>query len=115
MTNAEIGAMIRARRLSRGMTQGQLASATGMSESAIAMYEAGKRRPRDNAIEALADAFNIPKWAICFSEKEIFDQMSEFTEEERRIIYAYRAAEPIYKSVALELLESHPALKENLA
>lgn len=115
MTNAEIGEMIRARRLSRGMTQSQLASAAGMSESAIAMYEAGKRRPRENAVEALADAFNVPKWAICYSEKEIFDQMSEFTEDERRIVYAYRAADPIYKSIALELLELHPALKESLA
>lgn len=71
MTTKEIGEMIRTRRNSRGMTQAQLASRIGVSESAIAMYEAGRRRPKDNVVEALADVFNVPKWAILYTEDEM--------------------------------------------
>ena len=44
MTNKEIGEKIRLMRRTRGMTQKDLAAITGLSESAIAMYEAGKRK-----------------------------------------------------------------------
>lgn len=71
MTNKEIGKKIRAMRLSRGMTQDELADAIGMSASAVAMYEAGRRRPKDDAAEALADTFNVPKWSIYYREDEM--------------------------------------------
>lgn len=71
MTNKEIGEKIRAMRLSRGMTQDELADAIGMSASAVAMYEAGRRRPKDDAAEALADTFNVPKWSIYYREDEM--------------------------------------------
>lgn len=71
MTVKEIGQMIRNRRLAREMSQYDLAKATGLSQSAITMYERGERRPNDEAAEALADAFNVPKWAIYYREDEI--------------------------------------------
>lgn len=71
MTNKEIGEMIRTRRESRGMTQAQLADAAGISASAIGMYERGDRRPKKDIIEALADVFNVPKWAILYREDEV--------------------------------------------
>ena len=84
--------MIRARRMSRGMTQEQLGDAIDMSASAIAMYEAGRRRPKDNVAEALADVFNVPKWAIYYSEDEMApkeepmddDEMWQLREDFRR-------------------------------
>lgn len=82
MTNREIGEMIKIRRLSKGMTQGQLAAAVGISESAIAMYEAGKRKPKDPVVEALADVFNVPKWSILYSEDEMTPKGSVPTDEE---------------------------------
>lgn len=71
MTNREVGEMIRTRRNSRGMTQAQLAAAIGVSESAVGMYESGRRRPKDAVVEALADVFNVPKWAILYREDEV--------------------------------------------
>ena len=71
MTNKEIGEKIRVMRLSRGMTQEELADAIGMSASAVAMYEAGRRRPKDEVAEALADTFNVPKWSIYYREDEM--------------------------------------------
>ena len=85
MTNREIGEMIRTRRESRGMTQAQLAGAINMSESAIAMYEAGKRRPKDSTVEALADVFNVPKWAILYREDEMIPEPAPFPSNVRPI------------------------------
>ena len=71
MTNKEIGDMIRTRREARGMTQGQLATAVGIAASTISMYERGERKPKGEIVTALADAFNVPKWAILYSEDEV--------------------------------------------
>ena len=71
MTTREIGEKIRTMRESRGMTQKDLAVAIGLSESAVAMYEAGRRRPKDPVVEALADVFNVPKWSIKYHESEM--------------------------------------------
>ena len=71
MNDREIGEMIKVRRFSRSMSQADLASVSGLSQSAIAMYELGKRRPSFEAAEALADAFNVPVWSIFYNEDEM--------------------------------------------
>lgn len=81
MTNKEIGEMIKVMRLSRGMTQDQLAKAIGTSSSAVSMYEQGLRKPKDPIIEALADVFNVPKWSITFNEKEMMPIETKEDEE----------------------------------
>ena len=88
MTNKEIGEKIRVMRESRGMTQKDLSIAIRKSESAIAMYESGKRRPKEPVAEALADTFNIPKWAIYYREDEMIpanDDSSPRTIEARAV------------------------------
>ena len=57
----ELGKLIRFYRMSRNMTQAQLAEALGRSASTIAMYEIGQREPDMDTLEALADIFNISK------------------------------------------------------
>ena len=42
-----------------GLTQADLAKALGISRGAICMYETGKRVPRLEDMEAIADYFNI--------------------------------------------------------
>ena len=101
MTNKEIGEMIRARRESRGMTQAQLADAAGISASAIGMYERGDRRPKDDIVEALADVFNVPKWAILYREDEVkplarnLKPLSEVQRHTIPMIGSVAAGEPI--------------------
>ena len=118
MTNVEIGEMIRTRRISRGMTQDQLADAIGVSPSAIGMYEAGRRRPKDNIVEALADVFNVPRYAILYSEDEMMPVLTAIQQEntlnihERRLIAAYRAADERAREDALNTLLNLPAIKE---
>lgn len=55
-----IGQHIRTMRLSRGMTQADLAKAIDQSQSSITMYETGRREPDFETLEALADVFNVP-------------------------------------------------------
>lgn len=55
-----IGVRIRTMRLSRGMTQADLAKAIGQSQASITMYENGRREPDFETLEALADIFNVP-------------------------------------------------------
>ena len=55
-----IGQRIRTIRLSRGMTQTDLAKAIDQSQSSITMYETGRREPDFETLEALADVFNVP-------------------------------------------------------
>ena len=56
---SNIGLTIRTMRMSRGLSQAQLADLAGLSRSAIGNYENGAREPDLDTIEALADAFNV--------------------------------------------------------
>ena len=55
-----IGQRIKTMRLSRGMTQADLAKAIDQSQSSITMYETGRREPDFETLEAFADVFNVP-------------------------------------------------------
>lgn len=51
--------MLKTLRLKKGLTQGELARLTGLTRSAISMYEAGNREPKYEVLELLADFFNV--------------------------------------------------------
>lgn len=54
-----IGERIRVLRRKRGVTQGQLGDALGISGSAVGNYERGLREPDLDTIEAIADFFDV--------------------------------------------------------
>jgi repressor LexA len=54
------GEQLRGLRLQHGMTQQRLAELLGCGNSTISMYEAGKREPDFETLEAIADVFNVP-------------------------------------------------------
>lgn len=55
----DLGRLIRFYRLSRNMTQAELAESIGQSPSSVAMYELGQREPDMDVIECIADILNI--------------------------------------------------------
>ena len=55
----EVGLIIKTMRLSRNLTQQQLADKLGQTQSSITMYETGRRVPDLETLEALADIFNV--------------------------------------------------------
>ena len=46
-------------RINADMTQGDLSKATGLTRSAIGMYESGSRQPKYEILEIFADFFNV--------------------------------------------------------
>ena len=64
---SEIGAELR--KLRGNKSREEVAKATGVSTSAIAMYELGARIPRDEVKVALADYFGMSVGALFFGER----------------------------------------------
>ena len=60
-------------RMSRKMTQADLAKAINQSQSSITMYETGRREPDFETLEALADVFNVPLASIVSDASEPLD------------------------------------------
>lgn len=56
---SNIGEIIRTMRLSRGMSQIDLAERVGLKRTAVSNWEAGIREPDLDTLEALADVFNV--------------------------------------------------------
>ncbi|MCR5566176.1 MAG: helix-turn-helix domain-containing protein [Clostridiales bacterium] len=74
----QIGLRIKTMRLSRNMTQADLAKAINQSQSSITMYETGRREPDFETLETLADVFNVPLVSL------MIDPDSELSEEEKK-------------------------------
>lgn len=64
MGNSSIATRIQTMRMSRGISQTDLAKKIGVSRSTIAMWEIGSRVPNWDMVEALADVFNVRASAI---------------------------------------------------
>lgn len=63
-------------RATRGLTQSDLAERSGLNRSQIAQIESGRRVPALKALEALADALEVPMYLlmlIASDEKDIKD------------------------------------------
>jgi len=65
----DLGLRIKTMRMSRGLTQQQLADMIKQSQSSITMYETGRREPEIDVLEAMADVFNVPMSAFMPSDK----------------------------------------------
>lgn len=65
----ELGQLIRTMRLSRNMTQADLAKKINQSQSSITMYETGRREPDFETMETLADVFNVPLHSMLSDEE----------------------------------------------
>ena len=54
-----LGKRIRARRAELGMTQLKLAEISGLSQSSISTWEAGRKRPNIDSLVSLRDALGV--------------------------------------------------------
>lgn len=54
-----LGERISSLRKQRGLSQAQLADKLKLSQSALGMYETGKKEPNLNTLSVLADFFNV--------------------------------------------------------
>lgn len=76
-------------RVARGLTQRELADNVNLSCAAIGLYETGKRFPRRDQLEELADYFNV---SIDYLTGR--DDVTErfLTTDEIRVLDAFRGA-----------------------
>ena len=72
----ELGARLRERRTSLGITQEKLAERSGVSRASIAIIERGKQRSPLHIIYQLCDAMDLEVTAILPSNKEVSDRSS---------------------------------------
>lgn len=60
----EVGELIRKARLSKGLSQVQLAERVGYKDSYIAKIETGRNRGSYQALMKIATALNMPPWLV---------------------------------------------------
>lgn len=96
----EIAENIKTMRMSRNMTQRDLAKALGVSSSTIAMYETARREPDIETMEALADTFNVPLSSITGNNKPTLPPglipISDLQRHRIPVLGSMAAGEPIY-------------------
>ena len=76
-------------RIDKGMSQARLADELGVTTSTVGMYETGRRKPSYEALEAIADYFNVPTDYLQGRSSE----SPHFTPEELDLILKYRTAD----------------------
>ena len=70
MDAVQIGTKLKALREGHGLTLDGLADVLGISQSAVGMYETGKRIPRDEIKIRIAEYFSVPVESIFFPAKQ---------------------------------------------
>lgn len=95
----EIGTKIRKYRERKGISQRELADLIGVSNSRISNWENGINRPDADILADLCRVLNV-------SPSELLDvrlSTDELSEEERKIIQAYRAKPELWKAIHILL------------
>lgn len=87
--------ILKSLREDRKITQDDLATAIGVSKQAVSHYERGTRFPKREQLEALADFFNVD---IDYLTGRSSVTTKLLTDEELRILNAYRAAPDAVKT-----------------
>lgn len=101
---ATIGQRIRELRTTHKQTQDEFARLTGLSRSYVSMIECGKREPDADALEAIADLYNVDMNYLYGKQSEK-NSHRIVTEEEYAIILAYRSAPAEVKEIIRKIVE----------
>ena len=100
---ADFASMLKYLREREHLSQRELASRLHMSPSSIGMYESGKRQPRFEDEECIADFFNVD---INTLRGRVIKEEPELTADERRIIQLYANVPPDIQKAVETLLKS---------
>ena len=89
---ADFASMLKYLRDRDGLSQRDLADKLGISKSTISMYEMGKRHPKFEDEEAIADFFNVDLNTL--RGKRIYEDSAEINERARRLVDVYSLVPP---------------------
>lgn len=85
-------------RTAKGMTQGNLADALGISRSRLSMYELGQREPDFETLEAIADYFNVDiDYLMGRTNKTTVVPESYYLDQDARELAEFLHKKPKYK------------------
>ena len=105
------GSMLKYLREREGLSQRELAKKIGMSASAICMYEQGKRQPKFEDEETIADFFNVDLNTLR-GKRNYTDASYEEISKAMKWFNAYESASPEVKQAIEVLLHpQNPSLK----
>ena len=100
---ADFASMLKYLREREGLSQRELATKLGLSAGAIGMYESGKRHPKFEDEEAIADFFNVDLNTL--RGKRTYESNSDYEQIARamKLYNAYANASPDVRQ-AVEIL-----------
>ena len=92
-----------------GLTQTELAKAVGITRSAVNNYEAAQSEPSFEVLCKFADVLGVELTALIQKRLDIpnYIRTAQITDDESALLQAYRGADPVYQTVALEILRGH--------
>ena len=89
LTLEKIGARIRIKRESLGMTQQELADMVNVTRNTISRYENGETEIGVIMLKNIADAFSVTVLCLLFGfdyENDIYNNLLKLTERDRQIV-----------------------------
>lgn len=98
-----IGEKIRARRIELNMTTEELGEKIGVQRSAVSKYEKGRVELKAKQIQKIAKALDVLPVDL------LYDIDQNLSNDEERLITAYRQASEEIKGAALAMLEDSAA------
>jgi len=101
---ADFASMLKYLREREGLSQRELADKIGMSASRIGMYESGKRHPKFEDEEAIADFFNVDLNTL--RGRRIDEDIPELDARTKRLLAYYMKASPEVQKAVETLLKS---------
>ena len=87
----------------KGISQQDLVNALNVSKSAVSDWVHGKNYPRIDVMQKLSDYLGVVMTKLTMPN----DHEDEYTDDEHRLLTAYRGAEETAKQIAMETLLNH--------
>lgn len=109
---SDFASMLKYLRERESLSQRELASKLGLSAGAIGMYESGKRHPKFEDEEAIADFFNVDLNTL--RGKRTYESNSDYEQiaKAMKLYNAYENASPeVKQAVEVLLMASHKVPK----
>lgn len=104
-----IGEKIKAARQKIGITQKQLAERLGTSPQNLAQYENGKRQPKLETLEKIAEALGVDVWDLYEGMAESFSAAMDIsvkaTVDDEPMLYAYHKLNYLGQGKVIEYAE----------
>lgn len=91
----------------RDLTQADVAKALGYTASTVSDWGKGKSYPRVDRMQKLAEYLRVPM-AYLTTRKNIDDLPSLLSDDEQKLVRAYRQATDAAREIAMETLMNHP-------